>query len=1023
MAHGPGDRRFRRCAFRSGSTPAGPDNPPDNPPGNPDPGGSHPTGDQPPEKRDPADIRNALGNLNLIRGINRVAAGPKQGTWSELVNQPYLPPPVKAQKLLFYGQYDQAEAAYNTLLKTDPANQEYLENDLESILLRAHQSDLKRFDDRWAALTEAQRSSPKMVRLRAQADIDAGNSEVALPLLKAFVDAHPKPDPNDGPVLHAYVAYAQLLERMARYAAAAGIYDRVTSTINGQMPTDSEAATQMSIAIYRGSTIEGDGRDKHQSVMYSLAQVRTDDQTYWPAVLVEAQILVTCHSDAQAGQAVSQVLDLNPSDIDARFLNVEHALSQYDFDGAQQQIDEIKKQSDGALALAYQGRLYLKERLPEKALAPLLEAVKKDPTLPEARGWLAAAYYLLNQKDKMTDQLAAIHTDSQEAAGMHPVALFQAGEVLRDARQFPVAEGFYLLAQKAAAWWSEPDAALAELYLDSGREDKSRAAYDLAYRLDPYNLRAVNQIKLLDTLQKFSTKESTQRLSPGSDKPAFIIRYDPRDEVLAGLAIQWMEKVQPGIWSYFQVKDLPEPTIIEFFPNHDEFSVRTTGLPWIGTVGATSNNVIAMDVPRDASTGESARSASGTFDWARVLRHEYTHVVTLAMTENRIPHWLTEAAAVEQEQAPRDWETCQLLCSNYRAGTLFKIADLNWGFIKPKRSIDRQLAYMQSQWLYEYLVSTYGLPKMLAFIQCFHDGLTEAQAWQKTYSKTMEQMDAEFLPWAGKQLDSWGLPNDPLPKMEDVNAALAKDPNDKKALFDIGWLYASAGAYPDARKNLEKLVALDPSDAKARELLGAALYGMNQKDDAKKMLEGVVQADPNRPVALRTLGFIAMGENNLDDAKNWFTQLEALRPLEETSYSNLAGIYLVKKNNDQAIAQLVQLEQHEQADERIPRKLAELYLDQKKLPDAENAAFRSIRIDPFNAVNHELMAKILVAEGKAADAVQYWTSATELQPRIAEFWEGLADAQGALGHKDEAAAAAKEALAIQPNSPAKKWLN
>ena len=104
------------------------------------------------------------------------------------------------------------------------------------------------------------------------------------------------------------------------------------------------------------------------------------------------------------------------------------------------------------------------------------------------------------------------------------------------------------------------------------------------------------------------------------------------------------------------------------FPSHEQFGVRTTGLPWIGTVGACTGNVIAMDVPR-GGPGEGA-DLMGNFDWARVLRHEYTHTVTLALTNNRIPHWLTEAAACNQEQAPRDWDNCQLLASTSRATAL-----------------------------------------------------------------------------------------------------------------------------------------------------------------------------------------------------------------------------------------------------------------------------------------------------------------------------------------------------------------
>src|SRR5438045_9485197 len=96
------------------------------------------------------------------------------------------------------------------------------------------------------------------------------------------------------------------------------------------------------------------------------------------------------------------------------------------------------------------------------------------------------------------------------------------------------------------------------------------------------------------------------------------------------------------------------------------------GVPRLGTVGASTGNVFARYVPRSGSQNQ-----MGTFDWARVLRHEYTHTVTLALTNNRIAHWLTEACAVAQEESPRDWENCLLLGSNYRAGTLFKIGGLN----------------------------------------------------------------------------------------------------------------------------------------------------------------------------------------------------------------------------------------------------------------------------------------------------------------------------------------------------------
>ena len=59
----------------------------------------------------------------------------------------------------------------------------------------------------------------------------------------------------------------------------------------------------------------------------------------------------------------------------------------------------------------------------------------------EAHGWLAAAYYMLNDEAKMNEQLAAIKVPE---GGLHPVVLFQAAEILRDTRQFAQAEKLYL---------------------------------------------------------------------------------------------------------------------------------------------------------------------------------------------------------------------------------------------------------------------------------------------------------------------------------------------------------------------------------------------------------------------------------------------------------------------------------------------------------------------------------------------------------------------------------------------------
>jgi hypothetical protein len=57
------------------------------------------------------------------------------------------------------------------------------------------------------------------------------------------------------------------------------------------------------------------------------------------------------------------------------------------------------------------------------------------------------------------------------------------------------------------------------------------------------------------------------------------------------------------------------PILIEIFPKHDDFAVRTLGLPgMIGALGACFGRVVTMDSPRARPPGE--------FQWEATLWHE-----------------------------------------------------------------------------------------------------------------------------------------------------------------------------------------------------------------------------------------------------------------------------------------------------------------------------------------------------------------------------------------------------------------
>src|SRR5205085_11210118 len=219
----------------------------------------------------------------------------------------------------------------------------------------------------------------------------------------------------------------------------------------------------------------------------------------------------------------------------------------------------------------------------------------------------------------------------------------------------------------------------------------------------------------------------------------FVVMYDAKqDPVIPEYFGDYLESVHAEICRDFNHdpskvmrgtdangKPIYHKTTIEVFPTHDAFSVRTTGSPWIGTVGASTGRVIALCAPRKAS------GTMGTFKWAQVLRHEFTHTVNLAATDNRIAHWMTEGLAVLEEHSPPRWEWVPMLYDAVKNKKLFSINDLTWGFVRPKKPSDRQLAYAQSFWICQYINEKYGHDAILKMLAEFKNGKSEADTFKK----------------------------------------------------------------------------------------------------------------------------------------------------------------------------------------------------------------------------------------------------------------------------------------------------
>jgi cellulose synthase operon protein C len=461
------------------------------------------------------------------------------------------------------------------------------------------------------------------------------------------------------------------------------------------------------------------------------------DRDYWPAHVAAAEYFLKHEDPQEALNELRQSLSANPSDIRSLRLVGEIQLAAFNFNATERAIAHIREvDPDSIDADILEARDYLQQRAAEQAISPLKRVLDQQPGNIEALGLLAAAEALrLND-----DTTAAILKQVDQLSPNDARAYMEVADQLGAMRQYPRAAEMYKIAIDRAPWWSEPRNGLGLLYTQSGDEDASRTVLSAAHVLDPFNPRTTNYIRLLDTMAGYARKESAH----------FVVIYDAKaDPIIPEYFGEYLESVYPQVCGAFHFEPAVK-TLIEVFPTHDEFSVRTTGGPWIATVGASTGRVIALVAPRKGER------TLGPFDWSHVLRHEFTHTVTLGATDNRIAHWFTEGLAVQQEQVPVRWEWVPMLYDGVVNHHLLKMDELTWGFIRPRRPIDRQMAYAESAWICQYVEETYGHDAILGMMDGFKRGLTQEDVFQKILHRSQGQFFDEFQAWCRKKTDTWG---------------------------------------------------------------------------------------------------------------------------------------------------------------------------------------------------------------------------------------------------------------------------
>ena len=624
----------------------------------------------------------------------------------------------------------------------------------------------------------------------------------------------------------------------------------------------------------------------------------------------------------------------------------------------------------------------------DQAREKLDAALKINPNSLDSRSLLASLHFLENDTEKFEEECRRVLAVDPKCSDLYETV----GQACTLKRRMDDAGAMF---QKALEIDPESSDALAELgllYLREAQYEEGRQLLEKSFRINNFNARVYNSLELCDKMDTFQTHKTDN----------FVFKVDAEnDPVLAHYATIELEKIREEVCSRF--KSYPaQPIYVEVFPTHRWLGARVAGMPHIGPVGVCLGKVIAVDSPKVIGKD---------INWRDLLTHEFTHVVNLLHTRNRVYHWFTEGCAVSQEAVPQQHEWNRMLLRYVKLDRLIPIVDLTRGFVRPSDLLERQMAYSESGMVVNYLRQKHGEESVLKILDLCRDGALAREAIEEVTGQTLEDFQAECFTYirgiAAK------LPVRPLflpPDVEALEARAQNNPNDAAVLCDLAQGYLVVGEFEQAREQAGKALATDPKISWGHVVLADVAMQQEKKDEAAALLEKAVAIDPSNASAWFMLGMLRKDAGDVAAAAKAFETGVAAYPVDPGAYEELAGFYaeLEKpKERREVLESWIKADPH---DSKPARELLGIYFDEQQWDDVLRIAQHLIYIVPSDPEVHAKLGRALVKLDKAEEAVQELVFAFQLGTTDGEACAILAKHYFKLGKKEEAIPPAERAV-------------
>ena len=342
------------------------------------------------------------------------------------------------------------------------------------------------------------------------------------------------------------------------------------------------------------------------------------------------------------------------------------------------------------------------------------------------------------------------------------------------------------------------------------------------------------------------------------ERGPFVFRVDPLE---APVLVPLLTELYKERWKNFSQRygigtDLK--VVIDVFPDQNDFSARTVGFTGFGALGVCFGSCLALVSPRSQLRGH--------FEFESTAVHELAHVVSITLSRQRVPRWLTEGISVHEEKVFRancDREMDLELFHYYHSGEIMRVRELNELFSSPKILF----GYFQSGLLVEFIIGRSGERGIVRMLELFAEDVETEDVIRRALGLEPEQLDAEFSDWLWRtRLSSMKVQPTytelGLKRLQQRLMETGEPP--AELLAQIAWAYHQQDRRVDRDDFLNRALKKSPSLPSAELLLARRALDSKDKERALRHFERALGQGAEEFFAFLTLADLCLADGKKD---------------------------------------------------------------------------------------------------------------------------------------------------------------